>query len=453
MTVGSREIALDALADRHGNVSGRLERLCDEAGCTSADRALATELALGVVRRRNTLKEVMRSLLTSPRLRLQGGLINLLQISLYQILFLDRVPNFAAVDEAVKIAHKKFPKRSGLVNAVLRSATRKLTDVQQGTPRPAADVLPLSPSTYVVFDKAIFADPQIKPAMFISQACSLPEAIAERWLARFGGLKKAFSLGLQCNARAPLIARVNTLKTDVATVIERLSTEGIKTIRHRNGVSIVIVETAGLLTSDVFAEGLIQPQDATATNVSLLADPKPGWRVLDMCAAPGTKTTHLAELMRNKGSVLAVDIQEKLSRISENCRRMGIDIVETMSTDKLGSLEPGSFDLVLVDVPCSNTGVLARRAEARWRFDSKHLSQLMGDQFFLASTAGIMVRPGGRVVYSTCSIEAEEGHDVIEKMLKQNSSLRLESEKLILPEGTNEPANWRDGGYYAILRK
>jgi len=198
---------------------------------------------------------------------------------------------------------------------------------------------------------------------------------------------------------------------------------------------------------------LIQPQDATATAVGFAAGAQPGMRVLDLCAAPGTKTTHLAELMNNRGKIVAVDVsEEKLGQIESNCRRLGIDIVECRLAETVGTLEPQSFDLVLVDVPCSNTGVLSRRAEARWRFDEKKLAVLVRDQRFLAAVAAGFVRPGGRLVYSTCSIEREENEDLAAHLLDRRKRLFLLGERLTLPAGCRRPARWRDGGYVAIFQ-
>ncbi|MCD6304601.1 MAG: RsmB/NOP family class I SAM-dependent RNA methyltransferase, partial [Planctomycetes bacterium] len=198
--------------------------------------------------------------------------------------------------------------------------------------------------------------------------------------------------------------------------------------------------------------GAVQPQDASATAVVLAAGVAKGMRVMDFCAAPGTKTTHLAEEMDNEGSILAVDVSEdKLEKIRSNCRRMGVTIVETMLAEKIGSLTPESFDLVLADVPCSNTGVLARRAEARWRFDEQALGRLVADQKRLLALAGRFVRPSGRLVYSTCSIEPEECSGVTRWLAAAEGRFELVKEELFLPAGADEPTRWRDGGYVAVF--
>jgi len=198
--------------------------------------------------------------------------------------------------------------------------------------------------------------------------------------------------------------------------------------------------------------GLIQPQDATAAAVAPACGVKGGMNVLDFCAAPGTKTTHLAELMGNRGRIVALDVSaEKLSRIEDSCRRMGISIVTTMLAENVAQLPEASFDVALVDAPCSNTGVLARRAEARWRCVEKSFSALAADQQILASLAGRYVRSGGRLVYSTCSIEPEECGDLARALARKNPRLKLVRDELTLPGGADEPLRWRDGGYTAIF--
>jgi len=235
-------------------------------------------------------------------------------------------------------------------------------------------------------------------------------------------------------------------------VLAELAAAGVAARPHENGLSIVLDDTRDVTSLEAFARGAIQPQDPTATAVGLACGPRPGMKVLDLCAAPGTKTTHLAELMGNQGGIVAADVsREKLDRITESCRRMGITIVQPILADSVGSLESGGFDLVLADVPCSNTGVLARRAEARWRFSPEALSKLVEDQKFLARAAGHFVRPGGRLVYSTCSIEPQEDGEVARWLARSEPPVRLVREELTLPAGAADPTAWHDGGYLAVF--
>ena len=176
--------------------------------------------------------------------------------------------------------------------------------------------------------------------------------------------------------------------------------------------------------------------------------------VLDLCAAPGTKTTHLAERMANQGRIVAADVtDQKLARVRESCRRMGVGIVETILAERVAALEPDSFDGVLVDAPCSNTGVLARRPEARWRFDPAKLEALARDQRQLLTLGAEFVRPGGWLLYATCSMEAEENERVVRAFLGHRGDFSLRRQVRTEPAGATDPARWSDGGAFALLRR
>ena len=186
--------------------------------------------------------------------------------------------------------------------------------------------------------------------------------------------------------------------------------------------------------------------------VVLAAGASPGMNVLDLCAAPGTKTTHLAELMGGQGAITAVDVPGRLHLVEDNCRRMGIDIVTVRSTEEMAQLPEASFDVVLADVPCTNTGVLARRPEAKWRFSADGLHKVVADQKFLLSAAAAFVRPGGRLVYSTCSLEPEENEMLVGRFARAFPQRKLLSRTRTLPGGADDPAQWYDGGFAAIFQ-
>jgi len=454
MSSMAREMAVLALLDRAGNVTSRLDSLLAHQMLSAPDKAFARELALGIVRRRGTLNAVLRAFLAEPGRRLPSPLTEIFQVGLYQIVMLSRVPDFAAVNETVQLTIDHHHKRqAGLVNGVLRNVARCVSERIAGAAPLAAGAIPIDWNTYRTIKKPIFPDPGGSPAEYLAAAYSLPEELARRWLARCGSLQEAIKLAAHANTRAPLILRVNALKSSPDAVQAALTGAGLGARRHANGSSIVLSEHRNVRDLDVFCDGLVQPQDPAATAVVAAADPKAGMKVLDLCAAPGTKTTHLAELMDNRGSILAVDVsEEKLQRIQTNCARLGVSIVSTMVAQKVGALEAGSFDLVLADVPCSNTGVLARRAEARWHFSEPHLARLVKDQQFLAAAAARFVRPGGRLVYSTCSIEPEECGELARGLAQRTANLELLEEKLMLPEGADDATKWRDGGYYAVFR-
>jgi 16S rRNA (cytosine967-C5)-methyltransferase len=445
----ARDTAVQSLRDRDGNPSRYLRYLLARTKFSPPDRALARELALGAVRRRDTLDAVIRAYLSQPDKKLPTPTGEILQVALYQILFLDRVPNFAAVDEAVSQALRFHHKRQqGFINGLLRAILRDMPEETAAALPPAADAVPREDGLSVRVGKAVFPDPQADPAGYVAAAYSLPRTLVDRWSARYGP-DKTVRLARHSIASPPLICRVNLWRSNMEAVLASLQQDNQPAVAHENGLSVVIEPVDSLMTLQVFRDGLIQPQDPTATAVVASARVRPGMRVLDFCAAPGTKTTHLAERMENQGEIVAVDVTpEKCQRIETNCRRLGIDIVKTCPAEELGRLELKSFDLVLLDVPCSNTGVLSRRPEARWNFNDETLSQLIRDQFSLAAAACRYVAPGGQLIYSTCSIEPEECEQLAEKIAKR-LPVKLISQQITLPGGANDPTQWHDGGYQA----
>jgi len=451
-----RNLAVLALRDRHGNVTRSLRRLLAQHAVSNLDRAFARELALGVLRRRAALDAVLAAFLRLTDRRLPHAVRHILHVGLYQLLFLDRVPDFAAVNEAVsQAAAFHCSRQAGLINGLLRSILRALSPVETGHTPADPCVIPISPASFRRIDRPVFPDPQTDPAAYIAAAYSLPQSLTAGWLEQTSGdLQPVIRWAMHANTSPPLIARVNRLKATVDQTLASLAAAGAAAAVHANACSVVIADAASLTDLPAFRDGWIQPQDPTATEVVLAAAPAPGQTVLDLCAAPGVKTTHLAELMNNTGSIVAVDVSDsKLALITDSAKRMGATIVTTTLADKLASLGVERFDLVLADVPCSNTGVLARRPEARWRFDPAALGSLVKDQKFLLAAAAGLTRPGGRVVYSTCSIEPAECGNLAKAAAAADLNLTLETQKLIRPAGAGDPTQWHDGGFYAIFRR
>jgi 16S rRNA (cytosine967-C5)-methyltransferase len=291
----------------------------------------------------------------------------------------------------------------------------------------------------------VLPDPATRPIEYLS-AFSLPRWLAQRWAERYPW-DECLRLGFWYAGPASLWLRVNPLRTGRDALLSALRQADIAAEPGEHPQAVRLEESASIRELPGYAEGWFTVQDQSAMRVASALDPRPGWRVLDMCSAPGGKTTHLAELMRNDGEVIACDADaDRLKTVNELCGRLGIGIVRTRH---LANEEPpaGSFDAVLVDVPCSNTGVLGRRPEVRWRLTPGDFAHLVRLQTKLLLWAGERVRPGGVVVYSTCSIEPEENGGVVRAALRGLPEMQLEAEEEQVP---GRPA---DGGYWARLRK
>ncbi len=359
--ISAHNIALNALSDKHGMFSSRLERLLEEKKLPPREAGLAIELVRGVVRRQRTLDAVIKAFSERRKKQLPTDLENILRLAIYQLIFLDRVPDFAAVNEAVEAARRKHPRMAGYVNGLCRNVARSLGQAAEGEfPKDGAAV-PLASNRFRSFDKKVFASAEESPQQWLGQVCSLNDDLAARWLVRGGSLPKAFKLAIQADARPLVSARVNLLRISMEDALARLAGEGVEAVAHENGHNVVFTGAANVAELSLFKEGLITPQDPSATAVVLDLDIQSGQRVLDLCAAPGTKTTHIAELLHNTGEVVAADVSEdKLEFIRQAAARCGLKNIRPILAEVAGSLEPHSFDRVLVDAPCSNTGVLAQ---------------------------------------------------------------------------------------------
>jgi 16S rRNA (cytosine967-C5)-methyltransferase len=449
-----REIAARVLGQRKAGgefTENLLESALANARLSSADRGLCQEIVYGIVRWQAALDWLIARK-TDGREQ-KSGLQNLLRLGLYQIFWLDRIPDHAAVHETVELAkHGGFGQQAGFINAILRGylreagATRKLL----------ADLKATDPAT----------------------GCSHPEWLVTRWRNNFGVEKTAQLLEWN-NTPPKTFARVNTLKFGRAggpLPAERMSAES-----SAHGVTRPTFENAGdLLTRwreenveydfvlhDWLEENLVFELKSHPSLNSLasfrdgwfyIQDPgtllaarelgaQPGETILDLCAAPGGKTTFLAQLMNNTGKIAACDVsEERLKLIRENCGRLGVTCVEPILFSAF-SLQPSAFDRILVDAPCSNTGVMRRRVDLRWRISLEEISRLHQTQLELLKLAATKLKPGGVLIYSTCSLEPEENGEVVKEFLREHNGFRLESERELLPF-----ADSVDGAYIARLK-
>lgn len=414
----AREVAVRALRDidvKAAFANLALDAHLSKSKLPGRDRGLATEIAYGTTRRLVTIDWALGHVLTRPLAQVDPYIRAILRTALYQLLYMDRIPASAAVDEAVELAktygHEGVAK---FVNGVLRSLLRRRSDLP-------------------------WPDPERDPLAALALRHSYPDWLVEEWTRHFG-VNVASELMEAGNQVPPLTVRANSLKVSRAALAEALAAEGVETLPTRfspQGLVVQEISSAGSLDGlKAMKQGLMTVQDESSMLVSPALAPQPGWTVIDMAAAPGGKSTHLAELMQNLGRVIAVDIHpHKIELISENSRRLGATIVEGLCADarEIGKLMPGRADAVLCDVPCSGLGTLARRADARWRKQPGEIAELAPLQRSILESAALALKPGGLLLYSTCTIHPAENEEMVRAFLSDHPEFTLADLAPILP--------------------
>jgi 16S rRNA (cytosine967-C5)-methyltransferase len=420
-----REIAINILRE-HAEGRHYLEDLFEQNGAKNSlspsDRGLLQEITFGAVRWQATLDWLI-SRRTAGRVQ-KTVLQVILRLGLYQLLWLDRIPPHAAVHEMVELAKAHgFGPQSGFVNAMLRGYAREI---------PAAKALLKSLQS---------SDPAL--------GFSHPAWLVQRWKDIFG-VENTRSLLEWNNQPPPTYARLNRIRTHANDLREQWEKEGVEP-RLQSFPWSATTEMYHLLRHppfslmESFRSGCFYVQDPSTLLAVELLDPKPGEFIWDMCAAPGGKTLFAAQKMGDSGRIVASDSSpDRLKSVAENYNRLGVKCVEI-------NIDPGSlgqFDRVLVDAPCSNTGVMRRRVDLRWRIQPREFTRLAEVQMGLLNTAAQHLKPAGTLVYSTCSLEPEENENVVRRFLEANPNYRLELERGLAPfkEGV-------DGAFVAKMIK
>ena len=436
MALSARGVALLALSacEKQGAWSdGYLKNILRSEGLDSRDAALATRICFGVLQNRMLLDFYIGRFSSVKPEKLENRVLCALRIAIYQLVFMNRVPQSAAVNESVTLARKyaKNPKAAGLVNAVLRTVARE----REQLPQPEDLATRYSHPEWLVKEFSIAAGEDELEALLAAD-----------------------------NDQPPTVAQVNTLKTTAQALMETLTAAGVTAAPHPWLSNCLILSGTGNLEAlPAFQEGLFYIQDAAARLAVMAADPKPGMRVLDACAAPGGKSFAAALAMEGRGEILSCDIhphKEKL--IQTGADRLGLPMITPMTQDAKVCREDWEegFDIVLADVPCSGLGIIRKKPDIRYK-DSAPLAGLPAVQRAILENVSRYVRPGGVLLYSTCTVLKRENEAVVDDFIDRHFNFTLEAVELPAPVGhlpDGMATLWphrhgTDGFFFAKMRK
>jgi 16S rRNA (cytosine967-C5)-methyltransferase len=425
-----RQIALEVInrvhsAGSYANIL--LPKKLAESDLDARDKAFVTELTYGTLRAKGTLDWIIKQFSKQKITKIPDMILDLIRMSLYQIFYMD-VPDHAAVNEAVVIAKKQFhPGIASFVNGLLRGIIREKDNIRW--PDKASD-----------------------PAMYVSIKYFHPLWMVKLWIDEFG-FDETEAL-CEANNRPPrLTIRANTLKITPSVLAGSLAKKGwaVEPGRYVEEALYIKGEVKGgvrgggdLSRTDEFKKGLFYVQDESSMLISHMLDPQPGDAVLDVAAAPGGKTTHIAQLMDNRGSIIAVDSNpNRINLMKQNLERLGINIVLLLNTDagKLKNVIKQPVDRILVDAPCSGLGVLARRPDARWTKTPEQITELSKIQTDILVSIADFVKPGGVLVYSVCTITEQETQLAIERFLRTREDFNIDDLTPYLPESLRSDVN------------
>lgn len=424
--MNARELAINVLykvefGEGYSNVA--LDKELNKYDLNSLDRGLASEIVYGVLTWKITLDEIIKRYSSIKLKKISPWILNILRIGIYQIVFLDKIPESAAVNESVELAKKYGHEASArFVNAILRKIDKDEMDKL----------------LEYVYPKTMFENE------FISIATSHPVWMVDELLEQYD--KKFVTALLNANNITPEITlRANTLKTSRDELFKLLSLKNVDCRKGKLQDSVKVRKMAD------FGGQLFSVQDEAAQLACLKLDPKPGERVLDACSAPGGKTTYLAELMKNTGRIDAWDIHpHRVRLVEEAAQKLGISIIKATMRDasNYSTEYNGRFDKILLDVPCSGLGVIRKKPDIKWTRKKEDLPELIEIQARILDTCADYLRTGGRMVYSTCTVLKQENEEQIERFLSRHSEFTL-AEKINLFPNVDET----DGFFIAVLER
>lgn len=415
-----------------------LNKVLNAHSISDLDRRFVTELVYGTIKAKGTLDWILSQNVSRPLNKISPVILNILRLGVFQIYFLDRIPASAACNEAVNLA-KKFGHQGTVkfVNAVLRNSVRNKEHI-------------------------VYPSIEEDQALHLSLSLQHPAWLLKKWIRDYG-LVEVQKLCAFNNQVPTLALRVNTLAISRDELLDRLLADGFVVKPSEWSKDGIVCEKLPSMALLFQKYGMyFYVQDESSMLVASILNPQPGQKVIDVCSAPGGKTTHLAQLMKNSGEIVATDVYpHKIELIKENAERLGITIIKAQVQDAAVNVLSwnATADCVLVDAPCSGLGVLRRRAEARWNKSEENLKEFPPLQKKILANAARYVKPGGRLVYSTCTLETAENSDVVRAFLDSNSEFELvefahpktgilTKELQILPQNDGI-----DGFYISALRR
>lgn len=411
--VNPREVALKVIEKVEKGSYSNLELNAQfKKDLSEQDKNLATELVYGVIKNRIRIDYIISKVSNISVGKLDNIVLNILRIGVYQILFLDKIPSYAVVNESVKLAKKYRKFSAGFVNAVLRNVIRKINEIE-------------------------YPDEKKEPERFLSIYYSFPKWMIARWMELYG-YEFTKELIQALNEKPKLCIRVNTLKVGVDELKTILEKEGYEVNKgYFIDEALYLMKAHNFTDSESFIKGYFQPQDEGSLLVVRALGVNKKDRILDAAAAPGGKTTYIAQLMENEGQVIAWDIHpHRLELIEKLCEKLGVSIVKTEQKDAaiMDEKYTAYFDKVLVDAPCSGLGVIKRKPDIKWSKKAEDILLLRNEQLKLLKTCSTYVKPGGVIVYSTCTLEPSENEDVVYSFLMENGDFQLDDLRPLLPE-------------------
>ena len=411
-------------------------------------RQRATDLVFGTIRNQFAIDMVIKAFTGRPTKAISKKLLTIIRIATYELIYRPRTATHAIVNEAVEnIKTIAGEKQVGFVNAALRQITRGIEDrnaeIESSDP---TKLLPVWAERGCLFNKEILPSAKKFPEQYLSDGFSLPLWLTSSWVENFG-YEQALKICLASNRNPSVYLRINTLKTTLKKFTDMLEAAEIKHDAIDENI-IKLKSSKAIFDLPGFDEGLFTVQDITASKPAKALNAKAGEKILDLCSAPGGKTTQLAEIASDKATIVATDIDpERLLVVTKNAKRLKLQSIIVTKYGELKNYAP--FDRILVDVPCSNIGVLAKRPEARHRLQKDIAAKLAQTQRQILETALELIRPEGTICYSTCSIAPEENSLLVMDFAAQHHNVKVVQQELTLPSAAVPDC---DGGYFAVLK-